>query len=353
MTDSLNIAERTVKFVGFESANSFVKVFCNGKSVTYANTASKAPKETFNNVNKADKNATDIVYEIGEERLNVGKTKNYVSSGGGSIERYNGTPYYMESLIAIAQFAKDGDNLVVCTGIPSDHYRDKEKAEEYITKALKREHTIIIDGEARTFNIIRVHVTLQPLATFFYTVIDEFGESNEDMITRYEDTETLVIDIGWGTTDLAHLLGSSLTSDPIKIDTAMKSAYEEILERLREKAPKGDPIKTGSVKLLDMEKQLRTSDTFKFSNNEYPVGDLKKVVFKKVAENILAEINNYRNLTQFTTVIFTGGGTTALLDNFTEKLADKEGKFPENVFLMSAAQDANAKGYYVYAKYLQ
>lgn len=52
------------------------------KSVTYANTASKAPKETFNKVDKKDRNATDVVYEIGEERLNVGKTKNYVSSGG-------------------------------------------------------------------------------------------------------------------------------------------------------------------------------------------------------------------------------------------------------------------------------
>ncbi|MEW4131966.1 ParM/StbA family protein [Bacillus thuringiensis] len=353
MTDAIKVAESTVKYIGFESANSFVKVFCNGKSVTYANTASKAPKETFNKVDKKDRNSTDVVYEIGEERLNVGKTKNYVSSGGGSIERYNGTPYLLESLIAIAQFAKNGDNLAVCTGIPSDHYRDKDKATEYITNALKKEHTVIVDGEERTFNIIRVHVTLQPLATFFYTVIDEFGESNAEMIARYEDTETLVIDIGWGTTDLAHLLGSSLMSDPIKIDTAMKAAYEEILERLREKAPKGDPIKTGSVKLLDMEKQLRKSDIFKFSNNEYPVGDLKKVVFKKVAENILAEINNYRNLTQFTTVIFTGGGTTALLNIFTEKLADKDGKFPENVFLMADAQDANAKGYYVNAKYLQ
>jgi len=345
--------EETVKVIGFESANSFVKVYSNGKSVSYPNTTSKAPKETYSKIGNPENEFTSIVYEICGLRVNVGKTLNYISSGGGSIERYNGTPYYIESIIAISQFAKKGDDLIICTGLPSDHYGDKEKATEYITKALKKEHTIKIDDEEITFNIKEVYVTLQPLATFFYTVIDTYGESNTDMITRYTDTETLIIDIGWGTTDLAHLQGSDLAFDPIKIDTSMRNAYESILEKLREHAIKGDPIKTGSIKLLEMEKQLRTKDIFKFAKNEYSVANIKKEIFRTTAENILAEINNYRNITQFTTVIFTGGGTAALLTDFQEKLGDKNGEFPENMFFMSNPQDANVKGYYVYVKYLQ
>lgn len=340
------------KIIAFESANSFVKIYHDGKHVVYPNTISRAGKERFDKIVSKRDNTT--VYTINGENFTAGNTLGYISSSSASIERYASEHYYRESIIAISHFVNDGDTVIVATGIPADHYKNKEKATKLIKDALKGEHTIGINGKEITFTIKDVLVTMQGLATFFYTVIDEWGNVDEEMVERYDGTETLIVDLGWGSSDVAVIRGNSLV-DYQTLTTSMKTAYERILEHLQTNAAKeGKKLATARIQLLELERQLRQSDVFKYSNEQYDASNIKRSVFKETTDDIITEINNYRPMEQFTTVIFTGGGTKALLPELEPRLADpKTNKLQENIFIMNETQISNVKGYYVFAKYLQ
>lgn len=347
------------KVVAYESANGFVKVFGEGskKTFVYANTMTEAAKEEFGKL--TGERSTKTVYEFDGERFNAGQTVDYGSSSSDSISRYGTVEYLRESLIAISHVAKDGDVLTVCTGIPSTHYDNKEEATKLITENLKGDsnglHTFKIDGEEISFTIKNVLVTMQGLASFFYCVMDETGDTDEDMIERFEETETLVLDIGWKSSDVALLRGSGLTRQ-FDLRDSMQTAYELIAEGIKEKYP-NDPIASANLQgqLLDLEKQLRKGDTYKYGNKQYSVSDIKINVFKKIADRIIKEVDGIRTLSKFTTVILTGGGTIALLPELQELLSDKNGELKENIFIIDRvnAQISNVKGYYIFAKYLQ
>lgn len=339
------------KVIAFEAANSFVKVFSEGKKVVYPNTVTEAAKESFNFSDDRDENT---VYTVDGQRFQVGKTLRYMTSSSDNVSRYGSDQYYVESLIAISHFVTDGSTVKVATGIPSVHYDDKELATRLITEALKGEHTIAVNDEEITFTISEVIVTLQPLATFFYASIDEDGTPSPDMIERVKDTETLIIDIGWGTTDIAVCKGLSLDSY-FTTDTSMKTAYEMIVERMKEKARNENrKLATARIKLLDVEKYARKNMIYKYANESYNFKDIYHEVMEITANRILTEVNAIRGIDQYTTVLFTGGGTKALQSDLRDLLTDsRTGEVFHNVYGVEDVQTANVKGYYVYAKYLK
>lgn len=339
------------KIIAFESANSFVKVFSDGRSATYPNTVTKAPKESFGIGSGDDAK----VYTVKGQRVNVGLTHNYQSSSSESVSRYSSPAYFTEAIIAISHFAKDGDSVTVVTGLPSDHYRDRVAATKAIEDSLQGTHSILIDDEEVEFTITKVIVTLQPLASFFYSAIDEYGEESTEMLERFNDSETMVIDIGWGTTDIAVCRGYGLVQYETT-DTSMKTAYMNILDIARqEAAAKGDTkLRAAKIKLLDLEKQVRKNMKYKFANVEYPMKDIYARVMEQTAIDVFTEVNNFSNIGKYTTVLLTGGGTRALLPYLVPLLNDPlTGELYNNVFVVDDAQLANVKGYYVFAKYLQ
>jgi hypothetical protein len=340
------------KTIAYESANGFVKVFYNGLSAVYPNTITQAGLESY--AAKQGKGEKPI-YTINNRRVIAGETLNYISSSSDSVKRYGTEEYLIESLIALDQFAEDGDSLTVVTGLPSNHYEDKDEAIRLITNNLKKPHTYIVGDTEKTIKIKKVVVTLQPLATFFYTIVDTNGNVDEDMLERYEDTLTLIIDIGWKTTDVAIIRGNSL----IKFDTletSMETTYEAIRTRLKDQAKKEKKKLAGAknVRLLEIEKQLRKGDAFRWANELNEATLIKREVFTNSAKNIVTEANSFMSFDQVSTIIFTGGGTEALQDYLEPHLINaKTGKHDDNVFLLDDTQLANVKGYYVYETYLQ
>jgi len=354
------------KFLGFESANSFVKVFYDGDYKVYPNTHIIAPKESFNvgieeKQTKQKERIGDrgidekIIYEVDGKRVQVGlTTNNYISSTTDSIKRYATSEYYLESVIAMSHFVTDGDEIEVCTDIPSHHYDDKEKATEYITNALKKKHTIKRDGEDISFTVTDIGVILQPLASFFFTLVSQWGKPFREMMQRVENSETLVIDIGWGSTDVAVLLGSGLV-DQWTVNTSMKNAYERLAEKLKETA-KEEGRKLASAKnirLLDLEKQVREKNSFTYANEEYCVKGVFPNILEGINNDILREVNNIRSIDSMKTTIFTGGGTKALEVNIVKQLSDEKGRLEENIFIITDSQVANATGCYVFVKYIR
>jgi hypothetical protein len=340
------------KTIAYESANGFVKVFYNGLSAVYPNTLTQVGRETH--AAKQGKEEKPV-YTINNRKVYAGETLNYISSSSDNVNRYGTEEYLIESLIALDQFSEDNDILTVVTGIPSNHYEDKDEAIRLITNNLKKPHTYEVNGVEKTVKIKNVIVTLQPLATFFYTIVDENGNVDEDMIERYENTLTLIIDIGWKTSDVAVIRGNSLERFDT-LETSMETTYEDIRAKLKEQAKKEKKKLAGAknVKLLEIERQLRKGDAFRWANELNEASLIKREVFTNSAKNIVTEANSFMSFDQVSTIIFTGGGTEALEGYLEPHLTNaKTGKHDENIFLLSDTQLANVKGYYVFGIYLQ
>lgn len=340
------------KVIAFEAANSFVKVFSEGRSVVYPNTVTDASKESFQF--SEDGRNENTVYTIKGQRYNVGQTLRYSTSSSDSVGRYGSDQYYIESLIAISHFVSDGSSVKVVTGIPSVHYDDKEEATRLIKDSLKGTHTITVNDEEMTFTVSDVLVTLQPLATFFFAAVNENGIESPEMLARFEESETLIIDIGWGTTDIAVCAGFGLNSY-FTVDTSMKWAYETIIERMKDKARKEKrKLASARIKPLDVEKHARKHNkVYKHANETYDFKDIYAEVMEITAKKIYTEVNAIRGIDQFTTVLLTGGGAMAMLTDLEKLLQNpRTGEFYDNVYIMDGLQTANVKGYYVFAKYL-
>lgn len=344
------------KVVAFEAANSFVKVFTRGRTRVYANTLTTVSSEVFTKIGDNMDRDAETVYTVAGKSYYVGRTLKYRTSSGSDLSRYKTEKYLAESLIAISQVVDDGETIVVATGIPADHYAAKEMAKEYINEALVGTHTIQVNGNDFTFTISEVVIILQPLASYFYALVDELGNSDEGMISRITDTETLIVDVGFGTTDLAVCLGYGLQGY-YPLTDSMRTVYEKVARKLKEQAAaKGDKLATAKIQLLDLENQIRTKKHFTYANKRYEITGLYEDALKETANDVLDEIRNIRGLEQYTTVIFTGGGSKSMAKYFDAALKDpKTGDLPENVFFIDGqtAQTANVKGYFVYTNYLR
>ena len=344
------------KVVGFEAANSFVKVFTRGRQAVYANTITELGQESFSKVLETTERNANTVYTVNGKSYNVGLTHKYRTSSGTDIERYKSEMYLIESLIAISQVVDDGETITVATGIPADHYHAKGTAKQYINAALVGTHTILVNGNELTFTIKEVVVILQPLASYFYALVNELGTADDSMIERIENTETLIIDIGFGTTDLAYCLGYNLHNFDVVTDS-MKTVYEKVAQQLKaDAAAKNVKLATAKIKLLDLEKQIREKKYFTYANKRYDVMGTYEKALKETASNIIADVRSSTGLDQFTTIIFTGGGSKSMAAYIENELKDPAtDNLPENIFFIDskAAQMANVKGYFVYTNYLR
>ncbi|MBE7117287.1 ParM/StbA family protein [Bacillus paranthracis] len=351
MTDKLEVVNEYNKVIAWESANSFVKVCSEGKTKTYANTMTKAPVKKFQgDLFDVETKDTDVVYEFGIDRFNVGKTKGYDSSTSSNEQRYKTMQFYRESIIAISQFAKNGDTIHAVTALPSIH--NKEDIIEELSNRFVGEHHITIKKgkrtEKRKFRISKLTVILQPEGTFYFFIADENGNVREQFLNRVQQSKTLVFDIGWGTSDTAVFDGLDMLSfDEIK-GVSMKKIFEEIKQYVLQ-----DNELTANVDLLDIEKQLRESGNkaVTIANVTYDVKDIVEDIYKKYAEKFITNLTAMYDLNDYGTVLLTGGGFQ-LLENYIKPHLSKNGDWLENVYPLTNGQVSNVKGYYIYGKYI-
>jgi plasmid segregation protein ParM len=328
-----------MKVIGVEAANSFVKSKSDEKELTYLNTV-RERSELEEDINGT---ATGEFYYIDGVKYSVGDASTAAaSSSARGTDRYSGTPYYIEMLIAIAKHAKNGDKLRVVTGVPAQHYKAKG-VEEAIVTALRKRHTVGVGSETNlvTFDVEDVIVMLQPLGTLTYLVYNTSGynEGGEALLSK----KKLIVDIGFGTTDCAELEGSTLVSR-YGFGTAMRNVYEKIEEQLR---TKNSELISADFSVFELEQVLRSGNIFEYGNVEYDLTDYHKKALKSVADAILAKIGNKYQLDKYSAVIFTGGGIEALRDHLGTQL---DSSVKKNALSVDKPQLANAIGYFVYGK---
>lgn len=321
--------------LSLENANSFVKIKSPKGEEAYVNTSRQVGEGEEHVLNADSKQA---IYKIDGKRYVVGERRDSsnVSSGGRDNDRYSSDRFRVELLIGIARHVENDQKVKLVTGLPATHYHDGVSADR-IVKSVKGEHTVHVNGKAKTFEIEDVKVLLQPVGTLMSYLFEEDGTKKRP---NEMDTYKAIIDIGWGTTDVAIVDGMKITKT-IGVNEAMLDAYRMIRDGIQ--AEYGTT--RGIPSLLFLEEKLRNEDEFTAGGIEYKCGQIKKEAFASTASSIMGKLQNEGiTLKDFDKVIFTGGGVTALAEHIGSQLEDV------NASRMSEAQLANVKGFYTYGK---
>lgn len=302
--------------IAFEAANSYVKIkSANGEDV-YPNAKRLVGYGEENPINSDN----TPVYRIGSENYIVGEHKfNSISSSSRDVDRYASKDFKIESLIAIAKSLEHTERLTVVTGLPASHYRD-HSAKQSILKALSGSHKVYVNDEARYFVVEKVHIVLQPYAAILSVICDEYGNIREGM-EELTKTSNVVIDVGWGTTDVAVMDGVKLL-DIERVDYSMLDAYKMIEKELRL-----DPELTSlNFTPFELEAQIRDKDTFTKGGGTYEVSEIKHKAFRDTANMIMRSIKNKIPLKEFDNVFFAGGGVAAMSKYLASQMESKNAR---------------------------
>lgn len=329
-----------MKIVGFETANSYIKVYDQDAEnvVIYPNTT----RQTQPAIDESVSLSADPVYTISGSHYLVGVNKDFATSSSKSAARYKSPGFYAETLIALVQSVENGEEITASTGLPSNHFT-KEIIED-LRKTFVKKHTLEINGKPFSFTIARLDVHLQPLGSFFSSLYKADGRPT----TRHDELlngKSLIIDIGFGSTDLADVLDGRLVKQE-EAGYAMIDAYADFYSRVKNAYP-GTRLATSSISPLQFEIQTRGKDTFTYSNDDYSVAEHRSAAFAAAARSIMSNVAAVRNLEEYDLVILTGGGVAALSGHLGSEVKEK------NVHALKNPQEANVRGFVYRSKAMQ
>ena len=313
--------------VGLDLANGFIKVSVEGqKPLVYENRLTQLNGTEFSVMGLEQ----DTIYEVMGEKYQISPTG--ISSGGRNSDRYLTEQYLVECLIALSRVTTEAD-VSLCVGLPARDYQTtglREKIADQLTGC----HEVKVNDEAKIINIESVKVTYEPLGTLLTVIYD----NNLQVIGDRDQYSYLIIDIGFGTTDI---LGTKQGIRPTKIahaEVGMMDCLNHYLTLINNRMKsEGDNSRfdANDVTLMLKSEVRKYGRVYDFSHE---LERAKNYTAKLVESNISqAGVN----LNDYDRVLYTGGGATALHHYLS---------MPHNARLNPQAQIGNAVGY---LKYLQ
>jgi hypothetical protein len=328
-----------MKVIGFEAANSYVKIKTDDSQEAYFNCLWEIPADYLSNI-MGTRGTKEQIAQYDGRSFKVGeRLDGYVSSSSRSADRYATPEYKREALFALARHASAVDldeGLHVVTAVPSDHYK-MESVTRDIEKQLRDVHALTVNGSSLLLPVKKVGVILQPVATVISVAFNPDGSLRNGAVAK---NRKIVIDIGWGTTDIAVMRGLALIKY-FTVNTSMIDVYRYINTQLRKRPRFTDK----SFTLFDIEEQLRgESSIFSWGGVSVDCSDNKAAAMQQVAEEIISKIQNEVNLSDTDLVLFGGGGIEALAPHMKKHV---EGVNAQRV---TDPQIANAVGCYIYGK---
>ena len=290
------------RIVGLDVANSTIKIWTDKINLQYLNTIRQV-----NDAGMVYSFRSDYqMYIVGKNIYEVG-LQTAASGGARSISRYGSEQYRTEALIALAMMinslenASDKEILRVVTGVPSSLAKNPNVIEK-IKDSLVGTHEVKVvswnDVKPIVFEIRDVVVVPQPLGTMYDYVYDEEFDMLDD---RLLDQRAIVVDIGWGTTDLA-VLESARVRSTFSFDIGTSDFISNLQEDVSANIPEASIFSLAphelDMKLLESPEVITPFGTFNLE--EYVVKH------KKGKENVIADAlsRRYTLLTQLDYKIF-------------------------------------------------
>ena len=194
------------RIIGLDVANSTLKIWTNDLNLKYVNTIRQ-----INDAGLVYSFKTDYQMYVYDKQVYEVGVLSATGSGGRGHARYGSEEFKIEALIGITACLKELPNLAghevlrIVTGVPSNLAKN-QKIINQIKQLLLGVHEVksVTWESVRpiTFEIREVIVVPQPLGTMYDYVYDPEADAlNEKLL----DQRAIVIDIGWGTTDIAFL----------------------------------------------------------------------------------------------------------------------------------------------------
>ncbi|WP_371932725.1 hypothetical protein [Bacillus carboniphilus] len=224
------------------------------------------------------------------------------------------SPMFLRSVLigAVRHNQKNQPNQLLIS-LPASHYRDEEV--KATLKKLVGEHLVTINGKDHNVQVTKVHTLLQPLGAIFDVVMNPDGTIDEEYLNK----TFVVVDIGFGTTDVAMIYigkdGDISLRKTLYVPYSMFDVYSNMWDQMQKDFPAfGSKI----LNAFKMDEELRDApDDYVFEQAGIKVenaGLLRKQMIKEVSGRIITHIKgNGISLEQADRVIFTGGGTEAML----------------------------------------
>ncbi|MDA2128736.1 ParM/StbA family protein [Bacillus cereus] len=333
----------TVDYIGVEAANSFVKVASVKEELCYLNTLRRV--ESFEDTTGL------LVYTYEGVRYVIGEEQG-VSSSARNDDRYSSAGYRTETILAVAQLVKNGSEVVIGTGLPSEDYKNEENHEK-VKRNLVGEHTVQIGNKKKTFIISRVYTPMQPIGSVVNRIYDYSLNVREGMDWERK-ARKLVIDIGFGTTDVCEAKGLRIVRYD-GVQAGMMEANRIIKDELTKRGARGivsllhmDTLlrnaKRNYVKDEFTEKDILSEVIIETGGKEYEIKDLMEQALEYTTRAVMQRVEMLGYVMKdYDVVLFTGGSLLALHEYIKPYLTGVNTKAEKG------AQTANAKGYAKYA----
>lgn len=251
-----------------------------------------------------------------------------------------------------------GNDIYVQTGLPATY---KERDELKIKKSFCRDYNMDIkvgNGVWQHFEFTltedKVNVMEQPQGTYFSVLFQADGNLSKRGL-QIANSNTIVLDIGFGTEDIFAFVKGYKNGHDTFSDTAMKSVFEEVINRIRKECPDAD------FKIFEFQKYLEEGrayylDVDTTTEMEIEFSELLEKVNSELCEkSIVRLLQDYDNLQNYQNLVITGGTGESRFEQIKERLSGLKRLqvFPGNVsnpeisFVYS-----NVLGYYLsrYAK---
>ena len=328
------------RVVGIDVANSTIKIWTDyGKHSEYRNTVKEV-----NDAGLVYSFKTDYqMYVLNKEVYEVGDIT-AMGSGGRGKARYDSNAFRVEALIGITSVLEPGvkEKIRVVTGLPSSLSKNTAVAEG-IKKSLIGEHSIKSvkwdQVDNIEFEIVDVIVVPQPLGTLYNFVYDEKTKELDQTVLAQR---ALVVDIGFGTTDLAVLEGSRVRGTfgfEIGVSDYIANLQEEVNNRYPEAS-----IYALNPHQFDL--ALLQSTTVETPFGKYDLSALaekhKGIQAKRVYEAVMGLGLEYN---KFYRIILTGGGALQY-EKYLKKLFNDP-----RLIIQPDAVTANVTGFYLLGQF--
>ena len=324
------------RVVGIDVANSTIKIWTDhGEQLAYRNTVKEINDAGLVYSFKTNYQMfvfNNEVYEVGDLSA--------MGSGGRGKARYNSSAFKTETLIGITQVLKPGthDKIRLVTGLPSSLSKNAAVAEEikkslvgsYSVKSVKWDQVDEIN-----FDIIEVIVVPQPLGTLYNFVHEEkTGELNQKLLSQ----RALIVDIGWGTTDLA-MLEESRVRGTFGFEIGVSDYVANLQEDVNDKMPEANiyALNPHQFDIALLESTTVETPFGKYDLSKYAEKH-KEIQARRVYEAVMGlglEFN------KFYRIILTGGGALQYEKYLTTLFNDPR------LIIQKDAVTANAKGFFL------
>ena len=331
------------RVVGIDIANSTLKVWTDELNLKYVNTIRE-----INEAGLVYSFRTDYqMYVYGKQVYEVGLVS-AKGSGGRGTARYGSEQYKTEALIGIASCLKEVENLSeheilrVVTGVPSNLARN-QKIIGAIKQMLLGKHEIkSVTWDSVTpikFEIAEVIVVPQPLGTMYDYVFDKEADAlNEKLL----DQRAIVIDIGWGTTDIA-ILETARVRSTFSFDIGTSDYISDMQEDINATMPEASIF---SLSAHELDLCLLESPVVETPFGEFDLSNYSEKHKKNQAKRVYQEVMGLGlEFNKFYKIILTGGGSLLYEKYLRELFNDPRLIIQENAVM------SNCRGFWLLGNY--